>query len=74
MTDLIHSLKAALARSGSESSDFDLNPEVKLPPDRNLRPAGVLVALTEIDGAWHVILTKRSSALKHHPGQIAFAG
>ncbi len=74
VTDLIQSLTAALALTGPESSDFDLNPDVKLPEDRKLRPAGVLVALMQVESAWHVILTKRSSALKHHPGQIAFAG
>ena len=74
VTDLIQSLTAALAQTGPESSDFDLNPDVKLPEDRKLRPAGVLVALMQVESAWHVILTKRSSALKHHPGQIAFAG
>lgn len=74
VTDLIQSLTAALAQSGAVSSDFDLNPDVELPADRKLRPAGVLVALIQVGSEWHVILTKRSSALKHHPGQIAFAG
>ena len=74
VTDLIQSLTAALAQTGPESSDYDLNPDVKLPAERKLRPAGVLVALMQVESAWHIILTKRSSALKHHPGQIAFAG
>jgi 8-oxo-dGTP pyrophosphatase MutT (NUDIX family) len=39
-----------------------------------LRPAGVLVALRPGPRGVEVILTKRSSRLKHHPGQIAFAG
>ena len=39
-----------------------------------LRPAGVLVALQERAGRVDLILTKRSARLKHHPGQIAFAG
>ncbi|MFN3824781.1 MAG: CoA pyrophosphatase [Pseudorhodobacter sp.] len=56
-------------RTGA-SSDFDLNPEVRLPEGRRLRDAAVLVAVTE----GRVILTKRSSRLKHHPGQIAFPG
>lgn len=64
----------ALARSGPGSSDFDLNPETALPTGRKLRAAGVLVAISLEDGAPKVILTKRSSALKHHPGQIAFPG
>lgn len=63
-------LRDALARAGGESSDFDLNPGLQLPPDRVLRPAAVLVAI------WgdRLILTKRASHLKHHPGQIAFPG
>ena len=59
-----------LASSG-ETSDFDLNPAAQLPPDRKLRPAAVLLAFQPGKGIW---LTKRSSHLKHHPGQIAFPG
>lgn len=65
---------AALAQDSSASSDFDLNPGIALPPNRKLRPAGVLIALSAEQGAPQVLLTKRSSALKHHPGQIAFPG
>jgi len=71
--DLAH-IRAALFRSGSPSSDFDLNPETVLPAGRTLRPAGVLAAISEAPGGLELILTKRSSALKHHPGQIAFPG
>ena len=72
--ELIETLRAALGHSGDSSSDFDLNPDFKLPAGRKLRPAGVLVAISVTGGAPQVILTKRSSALKHHPGQIAFPG
>ena len=65
---------AALQASCAGSSDFDLNPDVVLPPDRVLRPAAVLVAYQILAGQPHLVLTKRSSALKHHPGQIAFPG
>jgi 8-oxo-dGTP pyrophosphatase MutT (NUDIX family) len=67
-------IRAALRKPGRPSSDFDLNPETVLPAGRKLRPAGVLAPVVERDGALQVILTKRSSALKHHPGQIAFPG
>ncbi|MTJ04697.1 MAG: CoA pyrophosphatase [Sediminimonas qiaohouensis] len=73
-TDSFAPVLAALAHARTASSDFDLNPDVALPAERKLRPAGVLVALQETAGGLHVILTKRSSALKHHPGQIAFPG
>jgi hypothetical protein len=52
------------------SSDFDLNPGVVLPPGRKLRPAAVLIPVLGAE----VILTKRASHLKHHPGQIALPG
>jgi len=57
-------------RGMAASSDFDLNPGSVMPEGRVLRAAGVLVGV--LDG--RVILTKRSSRLKHHPGQIAFPG
>lgn len=72
--DPVAQVRAALRRPGHGSSDFDLNPETVLPPGRRLRPAGVLVAISVVGDAPQVILTKRSSALKHHPGQIAFPG
>lgn len=73
-TDPLSRVIEALHRDGRPSSDFDLNPDVVLPDGRTLRPAGVLVPLIERSFGTQVILTKRSSALKHHPGQIAFPG
>ncbi|MFK7764234.1 MAG: CoA pyrophosphatase [Roseobacter sp.] len=70
----IERIREALTRSGKPSSDFDLNPETVLPEGRKLRPAGVLAAITMAPDGLRVILTKRSSRLKHHPGQIAFPG
>ena len=67
-------LRRALAVPGNDSSDFDLNPDVPLPEDRILRPAGVLVAADLTTPEPTLILTKRSARLKHHPGQIAFPG
>ena len=74
LPDPIAALRDALAKTSGESSDFDLNKDVVLPAGRKLRPAGVLVPVITKADALHVILTKRSSALKHHPGQIAFPG
>ena len=74
LPDPIDALRDALAKTSAESSDFDLNKDVVLPAGRKLRPAGVLVPVITKANALHVILTKRSSALKHHPGQIAFPG
>lgn len=74
MADPTTLLRRALAGAQAPSSDYDLNPETVLPEGRKLRPAGVLVPVLVQGGAARVILTKRSSALKHHPGQIAFPG
>lgn len=74
MSDLRQNLIAALENQGAGSSDFDLNPDLAVPGARKLRPAGVLVAISLVGAEPRLILTKRSSALKHHPGQIAFPG
>jgi 8-oxo-dGTP pyrophosphatase MutT (NUDIX family) len=73
MTHDAAAFRAALALDSGASSDFDLNPGT-LPPGRILRAAAVLVPILLDDGAARVILTKRASGLKHHPGQIAFPG
>lgn len=52
------------------SSDYELNPEILLPEGRVLKPAAVLIGV--VGDA--VVLTKRASHLKHHPGQIALPG
>ncbi|MGB0496891.1 MAG: CoA pyrophosphatase [Rubricella sp.] len=69
-------LRAALARGGSPSSDYDLNPGIvaALPGDRRLRRAAVLVPVVAREAGATLLLTRRSAALKHHPGQIAFPG
>ncbi|WGW04607.1 CoA pyrophosphatase [Tropicibacter oceani] len=72
--DQIRALRAALGGDDQGTSDFDLNPDVQLPPGRKLRPAGVLCAFQQGDAGLELVLTKRSSRLKHHPGQIAFPG
>lgn len=73
-TEAERAIRAALDAPGPGSSDFDLNPEVALAGGRRLRPAGVLVAFEPSGDGLDILLTKRSSALKHHPGQIAFPG
>lgn len=73
VSDHIKALRGAVNATGAPSSDFDLNPDLR-PKNRTLRAAAVLVAFCERNGRLELILTKRSSALKHHPGQIAFPG
>lgn len=74
MTDPEEALRQALARPAGPSSDFDLNPGIRPPADKPLRPAAVLVPVWLREDGLRLILTKRSSHLKHHPGQIAFPG
>lgn len=72
--DPLRAVLAALGGPPAPSSDYDLNPDTVLPEGRKLRPAGVLVPIEIHEGGARVWLTKRSSALKHHPGQVAFPG
>ncbi len=75
--DSLENVVRVLAGKFSESSsDFDLNPDVRntWPQAAKLRPAAVLVPLVETANGLNMILTKRASHLKHHPGQIAFPG
>lgn len=74
MNDPADKLRRAVARAHGPSSDYDLNLGTPLPEGRRLRPAGVLVPVLVERGEARLFLTKRSSALKHHPGQIAFPG
>jgi 8-oxo-dGTP pyrophosphatase MutT (NUDIX family) len=67
-------VRRALAAPAGGSSDFDLNPGVRRPASRPLRPASVLVPLVERGGGLRLILTRRAALLKHHPGQVAFPG
>lgn len=69
--DIKTTLCRAMENVRQRSSDFDLNPEYTPPTNRVLKPAAVLIAVTQ---GGQVVLTKRSAALKNHPGQIAFAG
>ena len=75
MTDPVEVwLRDALANPAGPSSDFALNPGIRPPSDKPLRPAAVLVPVWLRPEGAGLILTKRASHLKHHPGQIAFPG
>ena len=64
-------LMAALSvPAAPSSSDYDF--DAVAPGESALRPAGVLAAFDAQDG--RLILTKRASSLRHHPGQIALPG
>lgn len=67
-------LRAIDLGANAHSSDFDLNAGTRVKPKQTLRDAAVLVLFVEVAGVWQIVLTKRASALRHHPGQIAFPG
>lgn len=72
--DALARVIGALERGAPESSDYDLSPDLRRRNARDLRPAAVLIALQDGPAGPSVLLTKRSSRLAHHPGQIALPG
>ncbi|RRH78021.1 CoA pyrophosphatase [Falsigemmobacter faecalis] len=73
MSDPQTRLQAALQAARLATSDYDLNPG-RTSPGIPLRAAAVLIGLQEAPGGTKVVLTRRSAALRHHAGQIAFPG
>jgi 8-oxo-dGTP pyrophosphatase MutT (NUDIX family) len=59
---------------GAYHSDFDLNPALRPAEDTPPTLAAVLVPLVERPEGLSVILTRRSSNLRRHSGQVAFPG
>ncbi len=55
------------------TSDFDLNADIPKAPKASTE-AAVLVAFYSAPDGPRLVLTKRSSTLKAHPGQVAFPG
>lgn len=72
--DPIARIRSALVVPGPDTSDFDLNPHASPARRSGFRQAGVLVPIQASECGLRVVLTKRSSALRHHPGQVAFPG
>ncbi len=66
-------LQAIELSNGLVSSDFDLNRD-RTGAHTSLTDAAVLIGLRQRGDTANIVLTKRTSALKHHPGQIAFPG
>jgi 8-oxo-dGTP pyrophosphatase MutT (NUDIX family) len=63
MADFIEHLREQL-------SNTEATPQLEW----HARPAAVLVPLFERDGAWHVLLTRRTEHVATHKGQVAFPG
>ncbi len=72
-TDLIKSALGSVQNAAS-SSDFDLNPDQPLIDVTKLRDAAVLIPIIPGQNGLEVVFTKRSTAMRNHPGQISFPG
>ncbi len=73
LTERLEPVEGWRLDAGALRSDFDLNPEAGR-PERNLRPAAVLIpVIAHAEGAT-VLLTRRADTLTSHTGQIAFPG
>lgn len=73
-SDVLQLVIKGAKRAQSASSDYDLNKQHAPQTAPKLRKAAILLPFVEAPTGLHVILTKRSGALRHHPGQIAFPG
>lgn len=73
-SDALERVIYGAALAGQDSSDFDLNTQYKPLKNMKLREAAVLLPFLDDPAGLRLILTKRSNALRHHPGQIAFPG
>ena len=72
--NLISNIKSSLSKYESCSSDFDLNPDMAFNQKSNFLEASVLIPVLTFKENLEILLTKRSTNLKNHPGQIAFPG
>lgn len=72
----IDAIEAALVsvENTTPSSDFDLNQDQPKFKQSALRNAAVLIPLMAGPNGLEVIFTKRSTAMRNHPGQISFPG
>ena len=55
-------------------TDYDLNPDWRLPPSGEYRRAAVLVGLIDRGDDYNVLLTLRPETMPSHAGQVAFPG
>ena len=72
--NLISNIKSNLSKYETCSSDFDLNPDMAFNQKSNFLEASVLIPVLTFKKNLEILLTKRSTNLKNHPGQIAFPG
>lgn len=58
----------------ADIKSFLLNRDRKIYPLNGFRRSSVLILMTLIDSAPHVLLTKRTETVKTHKGQVSFPG
>ena len=56
------------------STDADGYAEMAVHPDTRLKCAAVLVPLTQVNGEWHLLFTRRTEIVQSHKGQVSFPG
>ncbi|MDT0575006.1 CoA pyrophosphatase [Croceicoccus sp. F390] len=70
----IHGRLIAMHRRGHTRAITDLRDEADFMPDRPARAAAVLIAVTQRQDEPGILLIERPSAMRTHPGQVAFPG
>jgi len=74
ISDVLKRLVAACSEDAT--SDYDLNADSSgmVRSNEGLRPSAVLIGVRQSKTVPEILLTRRNSDLRHHPGQISFPG
>jgi 8-oxo-dGTP pyrophosphatase MutT (NUDIX family) len=56
------------------STEADGYAEMTVHPGTKLKCAAVLVPLTQVNGEWHILFTRRTDRVESHKGQVSFPG
>jgi 8-oxo-dGTP pyrophosphatase MutT (NUDIX family) len=64
-------LQSALADAGMTAVGYS---EIDVNESTTLKCAAVLIPLVLVDGAWHILFTRRTQRVESHKGQVSFPG
>ena len=56
------------------ATDSDGYAEIAVNPETRLKCAAVLLPLTQVNGEWHLLFTRRTEKVQSHKGQVSFPG
>lgn len=56
------------------ATDSDSYAEIAINPETRLKCAAVLLPLTQVNGEWHLLFTRRTERVQSHKGQVSFPG